>query len=365
MEREPEPMQPIRLEGVQILFTTPPLSRCSRHNIMANTSQQPLHPDDSLPPVEPPSAAFLVQLFLVPGLIVAIIVSVWLAFHWLAHLGNDPQAYVRTLRRANEGRWQAALNLANDLRGPGGSVLKADAKLATELGSILDDEVESGRTGEQSQTLRLYLCRALGEFNVPEAASPLVRRADNLNDSETTRAAIEALAVLAANLAEAGQSFTNRDEVIAAVVAASKAGDTRLKNACGFTLGVLGGDASIEALLRLLLDGDADVRANAALGLARLGRGEAYDALAEMLAQPDINPVEVDSPEQAKAQSERYKRALLVINALRGVALLVDSTGEQPPADVTELVAALQQDPVSEVRSSATAMIAKIERLGG
>jgi len=332
---------------------------------MANAPQQPLHPDDSLPPVEPPSAAFLVQLFLVPGIIVAIIVSVWLAFHWLAHLGNDPQAYVRTLRRANEGRWQAALNLANDLRGPGGGALKADAKLATELGSILDDEVESGRTGEQSQTLRLYLCRALGEFTVPEAAPPLVRRADDLSDGETARAAIEALAVLAASLAEAGQSLPEHDEVVAALVAASQAGDVRLKNACGFTLGVLGGDASVEALLRLLADGDADVRANAALGLARLGRSEAYDTLAEMLSQPDTAPAAADSPEQAQAQSERYKRALVVINALRGVALLVDATGEKPPTDVTELVASLQKDPVGEVRSSATAMVTKIERLGG
>jgi hypothetical protein len=95
--------------------------------------------------VEPPSAAFIVQLFLVPGLIVAIIVCVWLAFHWLAHLGNDPQAYVRTLRRDNEGRWQAALNLANDLRGPGGGALKSDEGLARELGRILTDESASAR----------------------------------------------------------------------------------------------------------------------------------------------------------------------------------------------------------------------------
>ena len=63
---------------------------------MATSQNQQMNPDDSLPPVEPPSAAFLVQLFLVPGIIVAIIVCVWLSFHWLAHLGNDPQAYVRT-----------------------------------------------------------------------------------------------------------------------------------------------------------------------------------------------------------------------------------------------------------------------------
>ena len=136
--------------------------------------KRPLSADDALPPVEPPSAAFLVQLFLVPGLIVSIIVCVWLAFHWLAHLGNDPQAYVRTLQRANEGRWQAALNLANDLRGPGSAALKQDEPLARELGRILSAEVVSGRSGEQSETLRVYLCRALGEFAVPAAAAPLV-----------------------------------------------------------------------------------------------------------------------------------------------------------------------------------------------
>jgi hypothetical protein len=156
-------------------------------------SRRPMSPDHLLPPVEPPSAGFLVQLFLVPGLIVAIIVGVWLTFHWLAHLGQDPQAYVRTLRRDNEGRWQAALNLANDLRGPGGAVLKADATLAGELGRILADESKSGRTGEQSQMLRVYLCRALGEFTIPEALAPLLERAQDTAQPQVARAAIEAI----------------------------------------------------------------------------------------------------------------------------------------------------------------------------
>ena len=143
---------------------------------MADSPRRAISPDDALPPVEPPSAGFLVQLFLVPAIIVGIIVCVWVAFHWLAQLGNDPQAAVRSLRRNTEGRWQAALNLANDLRGPGGAKLKADEALAGELASILGDEVKSGRpvggghSAEQSRTLCVYLCRALGEFAVPEAA---------------------------------------------------------------------------------------------------------------------------------------------------------------------------------------------------
>ncbi|MDP6676958.1 MAG: HEAT repeat domain-containing protein [Pirellulales bacterium] len=330
---------------------------------MATTSNQPINPDDSLPPVEPPSAAFLVQLFLVPGVIVAIIVCVWLAFHWLAHLGNDPQAYVRTLRRANEGRWQAALNLANDLRGPNGSGLKADVKLASELGSILDDEVGSGRTGEQSETLRLYLCRALGEFSVPEAAPALVRRVNANDDDPTTQAAIEAIAVLATNLQKAGRSFENRDDVVAAVLAATTSANSRVRDACGFTLGVLGGERSIDGLLRLVGDPSADVRSNAALGLARLGQPDAYDTLSEMLALEDVY-LDEKTPDD-KMQSERYKRALVVVNALRGITMLIDATNDGPPSGVIRKIEELQQDSVAEVRSSAKAVIKKIDRLAG
>lgn len=330
---------------------------------MATSSNQPINPDDSLPPVEPPSAAFLVQLFLVPGIIVAIIVCVWLAFHWLAHLGNDPQAYVRTLRRANEGRWQAALNLANDLRGPNGSGLKADIKLASELGSILDDEIDSGRTGEQSETLRLYLCRALGEFAVPEAAPALVRRVNENDDDPTTQAAIEALAVLATNLQNASRSFENKDDVVTAVLAASTSTNSRVRDACGFTLGVLGGEKSIEGLFRLMGDSSTDVRSNAALGLARLGKTDAYEILLEMLSLEDIH---LDKKVlDDKTQSERYKRALVVVNALRGVTVLIDTTKQAPPTGVIEVIERLQQDPVAEIRSSASAVIKKIDRISG
>jgi HEAT repeat protein len=336
-----------------------------------------LSADDALPPVEPPSAAFLVQLFLVPGLIVAIIVCVWLAFHWLAHLGNDPRAYVRTLQRDNEGRWQAALNLANDLRGPGGGALKQDESLARELGRILSEEAKSGRTGEQSETLRAYLCRALGEFAVPTAAAPLVERVGDTTDPQTARAAVEALAVLAANLVAEGRPFSDPQGVTAAVLTASRSDDVPLRSAAAFTLGVLGGEAATERLLTLAGDTIDDIRFNAALGLARQGRGEAYEGLREMLALPDTPAMpgersdaggdpRLGSPAaaaDAAAQSRRYKRALVVVNALRGVALLVDATHEPPPPTVLDRVKAVAADPVSDVRNGAAALLRKIERL--
>lgn len=334
---------------------------------MAEQSRRTVAPNDSLPPVEPPSAAFLVQLFLVPAIIVAIIVFVWLAFHWLAQLGNDPEGYVKTLRRNNEGRWQAALNLANDLRGPGGERLKTDPTLARDLGSILADEIASGRpagggfSAEQSQTLCLYLCRALGEFSVPEAAAPLLAAVKPGADTQTPRAAVEALAVLANNLTAAGRTFDTPDAVRTAVVEAAKGDDAALRSAAAFTLGVLGGDAAGARLEELIADSNLDVRANAALGLARMGRDEpaVFDTLEEMLGTPDVEP----APGDEAAQARRYKRALVVVNALKGIGLLVDASRAAPPGRIVELVKTLTQDPIPDVRSSAAALLGKIERV--
>src|SRR5215470_4935722 len=118
---------------------------------MSEIPQQPksVSPDDALPPIQPPSAGFLVQLFLIPGLIVAIIVVVWLLFHWLAQMGNDPRDYVKKLRGNNEVRWQAAVNLAGALHGEAGNEIKHDATVATDLGQILTDEIKTGSMEER------------------------------------------------------------------------------------------------------------------------------------------------------------------------------------------------------------------------
>mgnify|MGYP006272428355 CR=1 FL=1 len=332
---------------------------------MTDPSRRAVTPDDSLPPVEPPSAGFLVQLFLVPAIIVGIIVAVWVAFHWLAQLGNDPEGYLRALRRQTEGRWQAALNLANDLRGPGGAALKRDAALATELSRILADETASGRPsspgygGEQSRALCEYLCRALGEFAVPEAAPALVARAADAGDARTARAAVEAIAVLSANLGEAGSGFGDPAAVTAAVLDASRGADAGLRSAAAFALGVIGGDAARERLAALTTDAAEDVRFNAATGLARQGRPEAWPVLAEMLALPDV----AADPDEETARSARYRRALVVVNALKSVGLLVDASREPPSEAVVAAVTTLADDPVADVRAAAKALAGKFARI--
>jgi HEAT repeat protein len=186
-----------------------------------------------------------------------------------------------------------------------------------------------------------------------------------VSDPQTARAAVEALAVLSTNLLASGRSFDNAAGVTLAVVAASRSDDLPLRSAAAFTLGVLGGPAAVERLAELAGDSADDVRFNAALGLARQGREESLETLAEMLALPDVADVAEGAGDtvDAAAQSRRYKRALVVVNALRGLALLVDGTNEPPPRQVLDRVEQLKQDPVGDVRSSAEALLKKVERL--
>ena len=143
-----------------------------------------LSPDDALPPVEPPSAGFILQLFVVPAVIVGIIVLVWLSFTWLAQMGSNPEKYIEGLSRNNEARWQSAAALADVLNNKSNVALKQDEKLAGRLADILDGELKTGSTDEKLVALRVFLCRALGEFQVAEVVPVLVRASDRRDPKE-------------------------------------------------------------------------------------------------------------------------------------------------------------------------------------
>ena len=82
-------------------------------------SAEPQEPDSSptdvpqeLPPVTPPSAGFIVQLFLIPAFIVAGVIPVWGLFGQLAESEVDLERLVVELGNNNEHRhWRAAHNL--------------------------------------------------------------------------------------------------------------------------------------------------------------------------------------------------------------------------------------------------------------
>jgi hypothetical protein len=96
-------------------------------------------PDRGLPPVQPPSGRFIVQLFVVPGLLVLLVVVVLMGlFHFKS--GQSPDYFLRQLDSDNEDiRWRGAADLAQILKRPESGSLrwKADTHFALELAERL------------------------------------------------------------------------------------------------------------------------------------------------------------------------------------------------------------------------------------
>jgi uncharacterized protein with von Willebrand factor type A (vWA) domain len=78
-----------------------------------------------------------------------------------------------------------------------------------------------------------------------------------------------------------------------------------------------------------------------------------------MLALPDI----AAAPGDEEAQASRYKRVVIVVNALRGAGLLIDAGRVAPAESIVTAIAVLEKDPAQDVREAATALRLKIGRL--
>jgi len=322
---------------------------------MSKASPLPeLSPNDALPPVEPPSAGFILQLFVVPGVIVVVIVMVWLMFSWLAQMGNDPELYVKALERNNEARWQAAVHLADALReerSAGRDALKHNTDIVRRLSATLDREIEAGSMQEQPVTLRIFLCRVLGEFSVPNGLPELLKAA-RVSRGEAENAvrssALEAIALLSENVrADSNQKLA--DPVLdSTLIKCGGDSDRLVRSAAAYCMGVLGG-APLTAKLRDMLEDIApDVRYNAATGLARHGDSAAVPVLIEMLDPNELAGVEAEQGVQSEQKQplRQYKQGLIIVNALRAVSRLlqVNSSIDRGP-----LEAAVEKLSVAEV----------------
>ncbi|HYT89981.1 MAG TPA: hypothetical protein VEL76_14845 [Gemmataceae bacterium] len=96
-------------------------------------------PAKGLPPVAPPSGRFIAQLFLVPGLIVAVAVLIYLGSSYLVRSSHTPESFLKELDSVNpEIRWRGAHDLAQVLKRPESLKLASDPKFALDLAERLD-----------------------------------------------------------------------------------------------------------------------------------------------------------------------------------------------------------------------------------
>ncbi|MER3417229.1 MAG: hypothetical protein C4297_13620 [Gemmataceae bacterium] len=136
---------------------------------MVSAGQEQSGNGRDLPPVTPPSAGLIVQLFIVPGLLVAVVVAViWLFFGWLGGTPQSAEEYVRGLRSETR-RWKTAETLAQVLTRD--ENLACDVSFALELCEVLADEwqrdVQLPAVAEEPDLSAEYLPAVLGRFYVP------------------------------------------------------------------------------------------------------------------------------------------------------------------------------------------------------
>jgi hypothetical protein len=301
--------------------------------------------EDLLPPVEQPSAKFIIQLFVVPALIVLLIVGLWLSFNWLVRrTALGPDSLIAGIEEGpSVARWQRASELANLLQDKRYASLKQDPKAAANLARILDREMERAKEVKQSQeqaTLRYFLARVLGEFQVNEGLESLLRAAETKGDEgdELVRhGALMAIAVRAYNMHQLDppQQLAHPDlEPTLMRLATDEV--PRIRYETAYALGQIASPTALERLETMVDDPDPDTRYNAAVALAHHGNAKSVDTLAEMLDTEELMGL---SGEQNDADRQT-KRTILIGSAINAAHALAK---ENPEADLSPVVQALQR----------------------
>jgi HEAT repeat protein len=322
-------------------------------------------PAGELPPVEPPTSTFILQLFLIPLLIVAIVVMLWLGFSWIAHMGrDDPAALAKAIERGDNASWQRAYELADLLRSPDPryDALRTDPVLAKRLADFLKRDLKepvSSRSDKERVIRRMYLCRALGSFHVTDGLPVLLEAATLERDPvevEVRYAALEAIATLAHQMGP-GALADDDDEVLKTLLDASREQDdsstpppaydedgqptlyrpkAELRAVAAYALGVVGGERAIERLKLMLHDAYPNARYNAATGLARHGEEAAEPVLREML-DPENKHATRD---ERYANDQARKQVTVLMNGIKATVTLAEAN---PRANLTGLKASLDR----------------------
>jgi hypothetical protein len=334
-----------RERGGQLLrYSTSQLS-LGLMNEPPTTSETPDLPAADQPPCTTLARGVPPGLFVAPVFVVSVLVLAWLLLlRWL-NADYDPYDLIRDMRAPGRGSWQKAYAFSELLQDPRHVALKEDATLCRDLASVLDDQLRSADPDPAWIKSQIFLCRALGEFRVPDGLPTLLRAAETSHSAarvEVRCAALEAVAVLAGNLAP-GELRSDRRAIAELLDASHDSNSTgrfargnRVASTATFALGVIGGAEATHRLQQLLHDPRPDVRYNAATGLARHGDDTAIPVLLEMLTADDSALLDDES---SQAMRERT-RGLLLSNAIHATVRLIETN---PQVDRQALRQAVEQ----------------------
>ncbi|MCP4785587.1 MAG: HEAT repeat domain-containing protein [Fuerstiella sp.] len=332
---------------------------------------------EELPPVQPPSAGYIIQLFLIPALIVAAVIGVWALFGKLADSETDLDQLVVELGSSNENRrWRAALGLAQVLRNQqiapdtNGVALARQPKVAAALSDLLQKSMDSKSTNDKEVKNQEFLARTLGALEADDVVLPMLAKAlASDKNIEVRKSSLMSLAMIAGRHFESqAQAQTSAqpgtaDEIPALDAPLSTPTITEesvteqlklaaqdpapaVRHLAAFVLGLVSGQSAVEQLEVMLLDGDPMTRANAAVALARNGQVQGVPVLLAMLTDGTTELSREDfgklTPEEQQLllQHRQFEQPIILRNCIRAVESLWEKIDE---ASQTELKAVLGQ----------------------
>lgn len=274
---------------------------------------------EELPPVEPPSAGYIVQLFLIPALIVAAVIGVWALFGMLANTDADWEKLVQELGSSNnDRRWRAAFVLAQILRNEeitsdqtDETALADNPKVAAALTKLLRESLALNSSEKEVVMQEEFLARTLGSLRADDTVLPAL--ADALKPErnlEVRKSSLMSLATIAgrnfnlqaesAERLEPDREYVSGAEVITLkeplplptianddvwneVKRATQDEEASIRHLSAYAMGVISGPDAMKELRVVLLDRDDKTRANAAVALARNGQADGVPVLLDLV----------------------------------------------------------------------------------
>jgi len=272
---------------------------------------------ESAPRVNPLTAApaLAVQFFLIPLAVVGVIVLVYGGFRMLLATERTPAELLADVRSGGrERRWPAAYELSRVLSDPGAE------QRNPELGAAVV-QAFADSAGDDPR-VRRYLALAIGRL-----ASPPPEAVDELTaalgdpDTETRISVIWALAAL-------GDESTADD-----VEAAYRSDDAGVRKMAVYALGALTGGGDHATLRNALDDPAADVQWNAAVALARHGRGDGMAVIRRMLDREYVTRMVT---RRGSARDALDPVSEVIVSGLQAAASLRAAELRQPVAALIE-----------------------------
>lgn len=360
---------------------------------------------EELPPVTPPSAGFIVQLFLIPALIVMALVAVWALFGKLADSDNDWKQLTTELSSSNEHRrWRAALGLAQLLQNEqihpprDQEPLAKNPLVVDSLTKLLSESLASTTNTDEDIRHQEFLARTLAALDDDDKTLPIL--AEGMKESRNIEVRKSSLMSVAAI---AGRHFDDATGYTAAIAAGSEVplltarrlpltaptisdsavveqlrrsaqdSDPVVRHLAGYALGNVSGPESLAQLRVMLTDGNRLAQANAAIGLARNGSVDGVPTMIQLLTtsltpfeyQPDPavkGEVAPDVVQQAEARHQ-IEESQVARNCLRAVENLWPQIDVENRASLTAVISQVEQAfPASDVRQQASEVLKAISR---